>query len=118
MHRPIRVALVGLTPLVRDVVHSLIASERDMRVEAVIEHRELPHLRGRENVDVYLIGVAADTAAKECGELLGESMPPRRVIGISADGRQMHVSELRPSTEDVGSLSSDELLEVIREAPH
>ena len=118
MDRPIRVALIGLAPLVRDVVHKLIASEKDMSVAAVIEHSELPRLRGREPVDVYLVGVKVEAAADACGRLLGEPTPPRRVIGISADGRRMHVSELRPSTAVFGSLSSDELLEVIREAPH
>lgn len=118
MDLPIRVALVGLAPLVRDVVHSLVATERDMRVTAVIDLSELPSLRSRESVDVYLVGVGADTAAAACGPLLGEPTPPRRVIGISADGREMHVSELRPSTAALGSLSSDQLLEIIRDSPH
>jgi hypothetical protein len=112
------VALVGLAPLVRDIVHSLIASERDMSVAAIIEHSELASLRAREPADVYVVGVGTETTTATCGPLLGEPAPPRRVIGISDDGRQMHVSELRPSTAVLGSLSSNELLEVIRETPH
>lgn len=113
MTLPIRVALVGLTPLVRDVIDNLIAGEMDMRVAGVIERGEAGRAPVRDAVDVYVIGVGADAAA-ECEALLGEAQPPRRVIGISSDGRQMHVSELRPATTALGSLSSDELLEVIR----
>lgn len=118
MDRPIRVALVGLAPLVRDVVRTLIASEDDMSVAAVIEHSELARLRSRQPVDVYVIGVTAELPADVGQLLLREATSPRRVIAISPDGRRMHVSELRPSTAEFGSFSSDELLEVIREVPH
>jgi len=117
MDRPIRVALVGLAPLVRDVVRRLIASEDDMSVAAVIDHTELTRLRGGEPVDVYVVGVRAESPGDVDKRPAGEAAPPLRVIGISADGRQMHVSELRLSRSDTGSFSSDELLEVIREVP-
>jgi chemotaxis response regulator CheB len=110
MHLPIRVALVGLAPLVRDVLHNLITGESDMRVAAVIE--TVDELHGAP-VDVYLLGV--ETSAESASErLLGQAPPPYRVIGVSADGRQMQLSELRPATASLGSLSSHELLEVIR----
>jgi hypothetical protein len=114
MNPPIRVALVGLTPLVRDVVDNLIAGEMDMRVAAVVEGGEADRAPGRDVVDVYVIGVAPEDAASAGEALLGEAQPPRRVIGISSDGRQMHLSELRPATTALGSLSSNELLDVIR----
>jgi hypothetical protein len=114
MNLPIRVALVGLTPLVRDIVDNLIAGEMDMRVAGVIERGEADRAPGRDAVDVYVIGVGAEDAAASCEAVLGEAQPPRRVIGISSDGRQMHLSELRPATTALGALSSDELLEVIR----
>lgn len=114
MHLPIRVALVGLTPLVRDLLHNLITGESDMRVAAVIERvDELPD----GPVDVYLLG--EESSDGHTGErLLGDASSPYRVIGVSADGRRMHLSELRPATESLGSLSSHELLEVIRTGSH
>ena len=115
---PIRVALVRLAPLVRDVVHNLIAGERGMRVTGVVERNESADALGRDSADVYLVGVSSDDAASACEPLLGEPTSPRRVIGISLDGRQLHVSELRPTTSALGSLSSDELLDVIRRTPH
>jgi DNA-binding NarL/FixJ family response regulator len=116
---PIRVALVRLAPLVRDVVHSLIDSTEDMRVTAVVERAESENVADDDVADddvadVYVVGVENGDAASTCEPLLGEPAPPRRVIGISLDGRQMHVSELRPSTSAIGSLSSEELLDVIR----
>jgi DNA-binding NarL/FixJ family response regulator len=111
---PIRVALVRLAPLVRDVVHSLIDSTEDMRVTAVVERAESENVADDYVADVYVVGVENGDAASTCEPLLGEPAPPRRVIGISLDGRQMHVSELRPSTSAIGSLSSEELLDVIR----
>ena len=110
MHLPIRVALVGLAPLVRDVVHNLITGESDMRVAAIIENADEP---ADVPVDVYLLGVEKSDGVA-CERLLGRSPPPYRVIGVSADGRQMQLSELRPATASLGSLSSHELLEVIR----
>jgi DNA-binding NarL/FixJ family response regulator len=114
MNLPIRVALVDLAPLVRDIVHDLVASASDMRVAAVIDGSASPDAVVREVVDVYLVGVGPDDVASTCERLLGEAQSPRRVIGVSPDGRQMHVSELRPATAAMGSLSSDELLDVIR----
>jgi hypothetical protein len=110
MHLPIRVALVGLAPLVRDVLHNLITGESDMHVAAVIE--SVDELPGAP-VDVYLLGVGASDG-RTSERLLGRAPPPYRVIGVSADGRQMHLSELRPVTASLGSLSSHELLDVIR----
>jgi hypothetical protein len=87
-----------------------------MRVAGVIERGEADRAFGRDVADVYVIGVAAEDVPAACEALLGEAQPPRRVIGISLDGRQMHVSELRPATTALGSLSSNELLDVIRGA--
>ncbi len=115
MDLPIRVAFVGLAPLVRDIVHDLVAGESDMRVAAVTERSGSDDVAVREElVDVCLIGVRAEDVGPTCERLLGEPSSPRRVIGISSDGRQMYVSELRPATAALGSLSSEELLELIR----
>jgi hypothetical protein len=110
----IRVALVGLTPLIRDVVHSLIAKQKDMHVTAVIEGRSEKLTTGGEGADVVLVGVSSSAPAWAAERLLSEPPPPRRVVGISYDGRQMQLSELQPATAALGSLSPDELLEVIR----
>ena len=105
MHRPIRVALVGLAPLIRDVVHTLITGESD-DVQSVGKPDDQP-------VDVYLLGVeTSDPRASE--RLLADAPSPYRVIGVSADGREVQLSELRPSTAALGSPSPFELLELIR----
>ena len=116
---PIRVALIHLAPLVRDVVHELIDRAGDMSVAAVVDagaERDSWH----DTADVYLVGVGDDDPTSVCEPLLGEPTAPRRVIAISSGGRRMHVSELRPTTMALGSLSSDELLAEIRLArrPH
>jgi hypothetical protein len=110
----IRVALVRLAPLVRDVVHTIIDGAGDMRVTTIVEHTMPDTVTEDETADVLLIGLDGDDAAIVCEPLLGDPTPPRRVIGISLDGRHMHVSELRPATRALGSLSSEELLAVIR----
>ena len=117
---PIRVALISLAPLVRDVVHELIDRAGDMSVAAVVEPGETGYSSWHDAADVYLVGVGDDDPTLVCEPLLGEPTPPRRVIAISSGGRRMHVSELRPTTLALGSLSSDELLAEIRLArrPH
>jgi len=111
---PIRVALVRLPPLVRDVVHTLIDGAADMRVTTIVEQTDSIDQTDDHSADVLVVGVAGESAASTCEPLLGAATSPRRVIGISVDGRHMHVSELRPSTTALGSLSSEELLTVIR----
>jgi len=113
---PIRVALIRLAPLVRDIVYELIDRAGDMSVAAVVEPGSTDYLSWRDTADVYLVGVGDDDPTSICEPLLGEPTPPRRVIAISSGGRRMHVSELRPTTSALGSLSSDELLTVIRHA--
>jgi len=115
LDQPIRVALVGLAPLIRDVVTNVIAGQADMRVANVVESRgAIADSLRRESVDVLLLGVRSDAPMAECEALLGAAEPPQRVVGISADGRTMTVSELRPTTTELGSLSPVELLDLIR----
>jgi len=111
---PIRVALIYLAPLVRDVVHELIDRAGDMSVAAVVERGEPDESTWHDTADVYLVGVGDDDPTSVCEPLLGEPTSPRRVISISSGGRRMAVSELRPTTVALGSLSSDELLAEIR----
>ena len=111
---PIRVALIYLAPLVRDVVHELIDRAGDMSVAAVVEPGDASYSSWRDTADVYLVGVGDDDPPSVCEPLLGEPTSPRRVIAVSSGGRRMHVSELRPTTVALGSLSSDELLAEIR----
>lgn len=113
MRLPIRVALVGLAPLVEDIVCTLISSETDMCVVAVIDERSSRRELEDVSVDVCVVGAEpSDSRASE--DLLGGPSSPYRVIAVSADGRQMQLLELRPATDALGSLSSLELLELIR----
>lgn len=115
MDRPIRIALVGLAPLMRDVVTDMIASQADMRVACVFEHVDSDSdTLMRESIDVLLLGIQSSAQQSECETLLGATMLPHRVVGISSDGRRMMVSELRPTTTAFGSLTPDELLNLMR----
>ena len=105
--------LVGLAPLIRDVVHTLITGESDMCVAAILDDVQSVGQPDDQPVDVYLLGVeTSDPRASE--RLLADAPSPYRVIGVSADGREVQLSELRPSTAALGSPSPFELLELIR----
>ena len=75
-----------------------------------------PDATSRVSPDVLVIGFQEGSAsgAASLEALLGEALTPRRVIGISLDGRRLRLSELRPATAALGSLSPAELLELIR----
>ncbi|MEO7360491.1 MAG: hypothetical protein ABI120_09175 [Gemmatimonadaceae bacterium] len=113
MERPIRVALLDLPPLIGDVVHKLISSQSDMRV-ATIKSHEWRDAAIDEVADVYVVATEPDGSCANTEYLLMQHVPARRVIDISADGRHMQLTELRPASTDLGALSAQELLDVIR----
>lgn len=106
MDQPIRVAIIGLPPLIRELVRDLIAGNEDM---AIVERGD-----AADGVDVCIVGTEED-AVSLC-DVPRMSRPPR-VIGISSDGRRTTLCELRPVVSALGDLSPDELLDVIRGVP-
>ncbi len=103
MDQPIRVALIGLPPLIRELVHDLIDASDDL---AIVE-------RGDDaDVDVCVVGIDERDSVSLC-DVPGTARPPR-VIGISHDGRRTTLCELRPVVAALGELSPDELVDVIR----
>jgi hypothetical protein len=118
LEQPVHVALVGLAPLIRDIVRSTIETQADIRIAACIDWGDgATFVAMPEPVDVYLVGARPAGEPEVFEQLLGARLPPHRVIRISSDGRQMHICELRPASAALGSLSPDELLEIVRGRP-
>jgi chemotaxis response regulator CheB len=110
---PIRVVLVGLSPLLRAVVQDIVANQTDMAVVAAADRFE--NLRAGDGTrgDVFLVAIDSEPPAELYEQVLA-TPGPRRVIGISSDGRRTSLFELRPTVSPLGELSASELLEVIR----
>lgn len=115
MDQPIRVVLVGLSPLLADIVREIIANQPDITVRGVFDRPEDARVGARDvSADVFVLGGGAKPpSASQYKHLLATER--RRAIGISADGRQMSVCELGP-VSTLGALSAGELLQLIRGA--
>jgi hypothetical protein len=96
-------------------VRSTIEKQADIRIAACIDWGDgETFVAMPEPVDVYLVGAKPVGEPEAFEQLLGAPRRPHRVIRISSDGRQMQLCELRPASAALGSLSPDELLEIIR----
>jgi hypothetical protein len=113
----IRIVVIGLPQILRDVIRDIVADQPDMEVVG-----DLP-----ENADPAMIedlgGNFVAVRAGPSGELpdVGNRLLERRaqglrILGLSAEGRSGYVYELRPNEVAIGDVSPDRLLKVIRAA--
>jgi hypothetical protein len=113
----IRIVVVGLPQILRDVITDIVAAQADMEVVG-----ELP-----ENADAAMIedlgGTFVAVRAGPSGELsdIGDRLLERRahglrILGLSDEGRRGFLYELRPTAVAIGDVSPERLLNVIRAA--
>jgi hypothetical protein len=103
----IRVAIVDVPRMLRDIVESVVSHESDLEV---VEG-------GTHEADVTIVGLARAEDAHRYAPLL-YARPRHRVLALVADGRDAYLYELRPHLSPLGSIAPDGLLAAIRTLAH
>ena len=113
MSANIRVLLLEMPQLLRDILESVLASAGDVELlhEPASSHAAVLVPR---RPDAVVIGTP--TGAGPRAVALLQKWPTTHVIAVEPAGRDVRVYELRPHVTQLGQLSPPELVEVIREA--
>jgi DNA-binding NarL/FixJ family response regulator len=107
----IRIVLVDMPPLLRDIVRDSVAGERDLDVVADVRgDAALESALDRLRPDLVILGAGApqDVAAS-----LVEGARVRRALALDEEGQGV-LYELRPQRVRLGEISKDALLRTIR----
>ena len=116
MAQELHVALIDMSPMLREILHGLLDRQSDMHIVAEYEH--LPPLSEpveREGADVVVFGDGSPRLEDECRELL-DAHPRVKLFVVGGDGRMATLYELRPNREPLGEVAPDELLAAMRNA--
>jgi len=109
---PIRIVLVGMPGVLRDLIREIVTNQPDMQIVGELSDGELEN-RFRSPPDLLILGLE-DSHLPVQGERLLMDYPSATVIGVSADGRNGFIYELRPYRMPLGEMSPQVLLETIR----
>lgn len=102
--------------MLRDIVESLLRSQRDMYIAGELPARDgLSDAIGRARPDVVLLGLPSGDVPPFYNELL-YAHPTLRLLAVTGDGRSAYRYELRPQRSPVGEVSPQGLLDAIRAA--
>jgi DNA-binding NarL/FixJ family response regulator len=110
----IRILLLGMPQILRDLIRSIVDRQPDMRVIDEIDDdpQDLRRL-GRSRAEFVIVGLRDSTFPDVCDQLLLDR-PRTKIVGVSQEGRRAFLYELRPHTQQLGEMSSQVLLDVIR----
>jgi DNA-binding NarL/FixJ family response regulator len=107
----IRVAIVELPRMLRDIVVSMLATAVD--IEVVTPSGSTSAFDA--GADVVILNLDDVEPFDVLQELLAAN-PRLRVVAIAADGRRITLYELRPHRTPLGELSAAGLVAVVRDA--
>lgn len=114
--KAIRVLLVDMPGMQRDLVERMISGQSDMTVVGALPSRELlPREIDRTAADVVVLG-ASTPAEIAADEALLFDRPRVMLMELRSDGRTAHVARLRPERTALLEVSPGQLLEAIRAA--
>ena len=111
---PIRIALVALPRILRDIVDRVLDHEDDMQIVARLD--ALDSLRGalvRTPADVLVVGVDAERDAQQLDPVLFDH-PRLTCLAIAGDARRAFLYELKPRAKPLGDVSPGGLVDAIR----
>lgn len=112
VHAQVRVALIGCTGLLGDIISETLAGQSAVNVVAELGpfavDQPLPEL----DADLVLWNDADEARVAGCFDRLAHDRGPR-VLTITGDGRQASLLELVPRRSELGSLSPETLVETI-----
>ena len=112
----LRIIVVDMPRLVRDLIERAIVAQPDMTLLAMLESpRQMVQAARAMRPDFVVIGLKAKALPSECRELMAEH-PTVRLLGIEAVAGEAHLYELRPHREALGEVSPVDVVSVIRGA--
>jgi chemotaxis response regulator CheB len=112
----LRIIVVDMPRLVRDMIERAIVAEPDMALSAVLESpRQLAQVARAERPHFVILGITGKTLPTECREMLSEQ-PTIRLLGIEATAGDGHLYELRPHREPLGEITPSHVVAAIRAA--
>jgi DNA-binding NarL/FixJ family response regulator len=110
----VRVLLVGMTVILRELIAEILGSAPGVEIVGEVPGGErAPAGVRRTRADVVVLGVDETGGPEVVSELLA-AHPHLLVIGISPDGRQGSLHELRPHDVPLGELSPEQLVAAVR----
>jgi len=114
---PVRILLIDMPLMLRDIIGSSLRSEPDMVIVGELPDR-VPDLADVDGHDarVLIFGNRDGPATGVTGLDLVQLRRDTVALAVSADGRRSVLYELRPCELELGELSSERLVQTIREA--
>jgi hypothetical protein len=111
-----RVFLLGTPTMLTELVKGILAGEPDIEVSQHLESgMSLKDITPASNIDVLVVA-AEEVSNYDIAEFLLHRCKSR-VLGVSSDGRQATLHELRPHRVSLGELSPRLLVSVVRGEP-
>jgi hypothetical protein len=111
----IRVVLVELTGLTRDVVKGILSEAPDIELIGEVSMSEFGGPDAPAGADVAILAGAGGSLTERAHELL-KLRPLLRILAVGHGGREGALYELRPHRTPLGELSSQVLLDAVRTA--
>lgn len=115
----IRSAVVTLSPILFDLLATLLAGRANLNVVARFNtHEGIESQLAAAMPDLILYGLRTGESDSIVGTLLA-SMPKVKIIAFTSDGRDAFVHTMRPHRNTLVDLSPQELVEAILDVdPH
>jgi DNA-binding NarL/FixJ family response regulator len=110
----IRVLLVDMPRMMRDIIAGVVRAEPDLDLVGEIEAPETLLTRARRMRPDLVIAGATPTLASVTRELLGD-YPRLRIIEVEVEDGRGSLYELSPRRRKLGELSPESLVAVARE---
>jgi chemotaxis response regulator CheB len=112
----IRILLVDMPRLAREMIDAAVAGQPDMCVvETTADPSELVAAARRVRPSFVIVGLERDALPNGCLQLLDEQ-PKLKVLGIEAEAGRAYLWELRPKRRALGEIAPADVVEAIRTA--
>ncbi len=110
----IRIVLIDMPPLLRDIVRDAIAREPDLDVVAEHEVARLREAVEQDEPDFVIVGT--DAASETVRSVVADRCRVR-ALEVQSDGKESVLYELRPHRVPLGEISPATLVQTIRAMP-
>jgi DNA-binding NarL/FixJ family response regulator len=111
---PILILLADLPNTMQEALERLVATQPDMRLVGVVQNSvEILLAADRTAPDVVILGMGDDRLPGVASHLLSQR-PTVKVLGLTADGRNGLLYELRSRLTPIHDVSPAQLLGLIR----
>ncbi len=112
---PVGIALCGLSTITADLIRRLTAGRTDMRVVAEVPQREVEQALDATGARFLVVGLPDGELPAQLVPVLARR-PEVTVLGLTAEGADAFLYELRIHTVSVGELSAELLVDLVRTA--